>query len=252
MLKRFTAAEINVPLIASRFERPPLSDSRIKNSSRVHKPINGKVRAMLSMSSVLVASTLFNAASLAQSPVGWIQCLGLEGPAVDTVIDGCTAVIESGQNSQEELATAFDNRGVAYRLKGEYDRALQDYEQAIRLNPSNANAYNNRGVVYRIKREYALAVSDYDEAIWLKKGDFPAAYYNRALAYADKGEYEKSLRDFDIVIEVNPRSAMALYAGGLTLVRKGDTEAGMAGISAAKAINPNIGEQFDDCESPLR
>ena len=122
---------------------------------------------------------LLPTAASAQSSTYWSQCLGLEGPIVDTVIS--TAIIQSGQEPREKLATAFDNRGVAYRRKGEYDRALQDYEQAIRLNPSNAYAYNNRGIIYRINGEYARAIADYDEAIWLKNGDFPAAYYNRAL-----------------------------------------------------------------------
>jgi tetratricopeptide (TPR) repeat protein len=127
---------------------------------------------------------------------------------------------------------------------------LQDYEQAIQLNPSNATAYNNRGIIYRIKGEYARAIADYDEAIWLKNSDYPAAYYNRALAYADKGEYELSLRDFDLVMQFNSRNALALYARGLTLLRKGDTEAGKNDISAAKAISPNIAEQFDHSETP--
>jgi len=99
--------------------------------------------------------------------------------------------IQSDQERRERLATAFDNRGVAYKRKGEFDRALQDYEQAIRLNPTNANAYNNRGVIYRIKGEYGRAIADYDEAISLKHGDYPAAYYNRALAHAGNGEYER-------------------------------------------------------------
>jgi len=189
---------------------------------------------------------------LAQSPMEWRQCLGLEDPIVGAVIDGCTAIIQSGQEPPEKLATAFDNRGVAYRRKGEYGRALQDYEQAIRLNPSNANVYNNRGIIYRIKGDYGRAIADYDEAIWLKHGDFPAAYYNRALAYADKGEYELSLRDFDVVMRFNPRNALALYARGLTLQKKGDIEAGKIDISAAKTINPNIAEQFDHSESPSR
>jgi tetratricopeptide (TPR) repeat protein len=205
------------------------------------------------ISSIVAAcAVLLPTAASAQSSTNWSQCLGLEGPIVDTVIDGCTAIIQSGQEPREKLATAFDNRGVAYRRKGEYDRALQDYEQAIRLNPSNATAYNNRGIIYRIKNEYARAISDYDEAIWLKNGDFPAAYYNRALAYADKGEYELSLRDFDVVMRFNPRNALALYARGLTLLKKGDTEASNNDISAAKAINPDIAEQFDHSESPSR
>jgi tetratricopeptide (TPR) repeat protein len=214
--------------------------------------MNHKVQQILSIFGALAISLLFNAASLAQISIEWRQCLGLEGPIVDTVIDGCTAIIQSGQEPREKLATAFDNRGVAFRRKGEYDRALQDYEQAIRLNPSNATAYNNRGIIYRIKNEYARAIADYDEAIWLKNSDYPAAYYNRALAYADKGEYELSLRDFDVVMRFNPRNALALYALGLTLLKKGDTEAGKNDISAAKAINPDIAEQFDHSESPSR
>jgi hypothetical protein len=59
------------------------------------------------------------------------------------------------------------------------------------------------------------------------------------LAYANKGEYELSLGDFDIVMRFNPRNALALYARGLTLLKKGDSEAGKNDISAAKAINPN-------------
>ncbi len=62
------------------------------------------------------------------------------------------------------MATAFDNRGVAYKLKGEYDRALPDYEEAIRLNPNSAKPYNNRGIIYRIKGDYDRAIADYDEA----------------------------------------------------------------------------------------
>jgi tetratricopeptide (TPR) repeat protein len=146
-----------------------------------NKMMNHRIREILSIFAILAFSMQFNAVLLAQSPREWMKCLGLEGPIMDTVIDGCTAVIQSGQEPREKLATAFDNRGVAYKLKGQYDRALQDYEQAIRLNPSNANAYNNRGVIYRIKGEYGRAIADYDEAIWLKNGDLPPAYYNRAL-----------------------------------------------------------------------
>ena len=207
---------------------------------------------ILNVSAVLACWMQLNSASMAQGPREWIKCLGLEAPIIDNVIDGCTTVIQSGREAREKLATAFDNRGVAYKQKGRYERALQDYEEAIRLNPSNANAYNNRGTIHRLKGEYGRAIADYDEAIWLKKGDFLAAYYNRALAYADKGEYEQSLRDFDVVTRFNPRNALALYARGLTLLKMGDTEAGTAEIIAAKAINPNVDEQFDQSETPSR
>jgi tetratricopeptide (TPR) repeat protein len=216
------------------------------------KPKKQMTRLTLSVPFVMAISALLNARiSLAQSPRDWSQCIGGEGPA-DSVIEGCTAVIRAGQGSPRNLATAFDNRGVAYRRKGDYEHALQDYDQATRLNPDNATAYNNRGIIYRIKGDYDRAIADYDEAIWLRNGDFPAAFYNRALAYADKGEAEHSLADFDIVLRFNAKNALALYARGLTLLKKGDAEAGAADIAAAKSINPNIAEQFDHSESSVR
>jgi tetratricopeptide (TPR) repeat protein len=108
------------------------------------------------------------------------------------------------------------------------------------------------GTVLSCNVEYARSIADYDEAIRLKNGNYPAAHYNRALAYADKGEYELSLRDFDIVMLFDQRNALALYARGLTLLKKGDTEAGKNDISAAKAIDPNIAEKFDHSESLSR
>jgi tetratricopeptide (TPR) repeat protein len=100
--------------------------------------------------------------------------------------------------------------------------------------------------------DYDRAIAAYEAAIWLKNSVFPAAFYNRALAYADKSEYDRALADFDVVLRFNPKNALALYARGLTLLIKGDGEASKADIAAAKEINPNIAEQFDHSDSPLR
>ena len=88
-----------------------------------------KTQLTLGISAILSASVLLNAGVLAQSPRDWSECIGREGPIIDVVIEGCTAVIQAGQGPPKKLATAFDNRGVAHRLKGEYDQALQDYSK---------------------------------------------------------------------------------------------------------------------------
>ena len=204
----------------------------------------------LSISAIVAISVLLNTRVLAQSPRDWSRCIGREGPIVDVVIEGCTAEIQAGQDPPQKIATAFNNRGVAYRLKGEHDRALQDYEHAIRLNPNSAKHYNNRGIIYRIKGDYDHAISDYDEAIRLNSY-FPAAFYNRALAYSDKAEYDRALADFDVVMRFDAKNALGLYARGLTLLKKGDGEAGKADIAAAE-INPNIADEFDRSELAVR
>ena len=63
-----------------------------------------------------------------------------------------------------DYAKAYDSRGVAYGLKGEYDKAIADYTAAIRINPDFAYAYNNRGLAYEELGEKAKAATDFAKA----------------------------------------------------------------------------------------
>jgi tetratricopeptide (TPR) repeat protein len=84
------------------------------------------------------------------------------GTSPDLRIDGCTILIQAGGLSQESLAIAFQNRDTADFDKGATDRAIQDYDQAIRLDPNYANAFNSRGVAYQAKGDNGRAIQDYD------------------------------------------------------------------------------------------
>ena len=81
------------------------------------------------------------------------------------VIVSCSAVIARGLADKEDLATAFKNRGNAYDDKGEYARALEDYDIAVAINPLDADAFNSRGATYTALASYERAISDFDEAI---------------------------------------------------------------------------------------
>ena len=68
--------------------------------------------------------------------------------------------------STPNYAAAYYNRGIAWRHKGDPDRAIADYDQAIKLNPTAA-AYNNRGSAWAAKGEFDRAMADLDQAIKL-------------------------------------------------------------------------------------
>ena len=73
---------------------------------------------------------------------------------------------------------AYNNRGVAYTAKGDNDRAIADYNEAIRLDPKSRESLLNRGVAYRRQGRCDRAIADYNEAIRLDPKT-PKAYNNR-------------------------------------------------------------------------
>jgi len=78
----------------------------------------------------------------------------------DLRIKSCSALIE--RNAKD--AVAYYNRGEAYELKGEADRAISDYTRAIVSDPNYAPAYNGRGRAYVSKGDYVRAVDDVTRA----------------------------------------------------------------------------------------
>ena len=62
-------------------------------------------------------------------------------------------------------SNAYCNRGNVWNDKGEYDKAIADYNQALAINPKDAIVYNNRGVAWKNKGEYGKAIADYGQAM---------------------------------------------------------------------------------------
>ena len=89
------------------------------------------------------------------------------GAKPDEVISSCTAVIQSGQETGINLAAAFTIRGRTYRAKGDYDHAIADYTEAIRIEPNYVLAFYSRGIAYFNKNDYDRAVADYTVSLRL-------------------------------------------------------------------------------------
>ena len=141
------------------------------------------------------------------------------------------------------LAEAYSNRGVAYYSKGNYDQAIADFDQAIKLKPDLAVAYNNRGNAYREKSDYDQAIADYNQAIALQP-DLAVGYNNRGVAYKDKGDYDRGIADYNQAIKLKPDLAEAYGNRGNAYNDKGDYDRAIADHDQAIKLKPNLAEAY--------
>ncbi|OBQ41854.1 MAG: hypothetical protein AN485_00840 [Anabaena sp. MDT14b] len=109
------------------------------------------------------------------------------------------------------MSTTYADRGGAYVTLKEYKLAINDYTQAIQLNPQNAEYYAIRGGIYSFLKEYKQAIDDYTQAI--KIDHKKAIYYDfRGLAYLQLKDYKQAIADYTQAIQLDPKNAT--YYGG--------------------------------------
>jgi lipoprotein NlpI len=156
----------------------------------------------------------------------------------DLAIKHCTLAIDSKQFTGDALAGLHYNRGVEWAAKREFDRAIADYDAAIRLNPKYADAYYNRGNAWSSKGEHDRAIADYDMAIRLNPKD-AAAYSGRAFELVAKGDYAKALADYDAAVGLDPKSSTLYLARGRLHFYSGDYSRAVADLERSMKLDDN-------------
>ena len=142
----------------------------------------------------------------------------LEEKNVDLAIHYCTRAIRSGQLSDQELASAFHGRGIAYGRTGDYDRAIQDFDQALRLNPNLADAFTNRARVRFYQGKFAEAVPDFAKTVGLAPND-PYTILGLYLAEARAGQDGRADLTRNVPrlgLKEWPAPVVSLFLGGTT------------------------------------
>jgi tetratricopeptide (TPR) repeat protein len=150
------------------------------------------------------------------------------------------AIAEYGEaiKINPNLADAYNNRGMAHDKKSQYDQAISDYGQAIRIDANFADAYFNRGISYRNKGDLDRAISDYSRAIDLNP-NFAEAYNNRGIAYRNKNDFDRAISDYGNAIRLDPNYASAYNNRGAAYHLRRDYDRAISDFSQAIRINPN-------------
>jgi tetratricopeptide (TPR) repeat protein len=126
-------------------------------------------------------------------------------------LDACTRVIESGTVAGTRLAYYYRGRAYWKHQLNDLDGALEDFNQAINLDPKHVEGYDYRADVWKAKGEIDRALADYEIAIRLDP-TYAAAYYSRGRIYESQGEVARARADYNAALAVPEKDRIAKWA----------------------------------------
>jgi tetratricopeptide (TPR) repeat protein len=156
----------------------------------------------------------------------------------DDAIAACSRVIAARKLKGAELAVIHNDRGFELKNKGSFDRAIHDFNTAIRLDAKNVSAFNNRGHAYLGKRQFERALRDFRQVVKLEPGNADG-FNSLGAAYLAKGDRARAIAEFDQAIKLDPSSALYLRNRGDAHDRRQDADRAIADYTAAIKLDPN-------------
>ena len=159
----------------------------------------------------------------------------------DAALENFLEAVELNPNS----GSAYFGTGTTYSEIGQYRKALEDLNKSIELNPNFAGAYLNRGMVFSDLKQYDKALSNYDKAIEIKP-DYSLAHYNRGVALYRLNRYEESIESYTRSIELNPNNEFAYSNRGSAYDALDEYERGISDFTKAIEINPNYAGAYNN------
>jgi len=188
------------------------------------------------MAAVLFFVAFAGLAAAQTTPGDLVRCGDTDA---DTSIRACTTLVASTGQSDDTLAKAFTYRGFSYLKKNQYDPAIEDFNQAIRLDPANAWALANRGNAYFNKRQADRALQDYNDALRLNPTGYATLFYGRGSIYSGRGEYDRAIADLNAAILLKPDFPEAFKSRGNAYLDSGQSGHAIEDYDQALHLRPD-------------
>ncbi len=138
--------------------------------------------------------------------------------------------------SNSNYIPAITGNIIALYQAGKEKDAMKAANQAIVNKPNNANLHFNRGLLYNYKGDYNKALLDFNKALDLDSDIEDKILLNRGLSYEKLQQFDNALADFESAIELKPNNAKAFYKRGVINYRMNNFEEAIDDFSEVISI----------------
>lgn len=133
---------------------------------------------------------------------------------------------------------ALTNRGAYFNDLDQFDKALADFNKALKINPRHFDALIGRGNLYRKIGKYEKSLKDSEMAISINAKD-ERSYINIGGFYFQEQEYDKSLEATDKALAINSNNADAIMNKAILFSVLGNHEASIPFFSKHIQLRPS-------------
>jgi len=135
------------------------------------------------------------------------------------------------------------NRAWAYYKVGQYDKAIEDYSAIVKLKPRDLVGYINRGNIYALLGQFDKAIEDYSAIMKLKPRNI-IGYINRGNIYASLGQLDKAVMDFTNAIAVDPDNPSAYFNRGSIYRRRKEYDKAISDLTKSVSLNSRFSDAY--------
>ncbi|MDR2482745.1 MAG: tetratricopeptide repeat protein [Treponema sp.] len=102
----------------------------------------------------------------------------------------------------------YKHRGMAYFAQSQYEEAIDDFTQALELDPAAYKVAYYRGLVHAVRLQYQAAIEDFTQSLTLYPYQ-PFCHYRRGQAYYHLEDYPQALADCEAALHLEPQNEAA-------------------------------------------
>jgi len=165
--------------------------------------------------------------------------------AVEVKLAACARLISSGSVRGRDLAYAYQQRGATLVARNDYDGALAETNETIRLSPDIWEAYHTRCTILEHLKRYEEALSDCNTSIRLYP-KYAMSYHIRSVVLIRLGRYEQAMTDVTSAMGLAKPQYYNFATRGHIYLKIGDYDRALPDLDRAHQLAPTDSRVYRD------